>query len=119
MAMDTKQPHTRDELISYCRYYKGEEKSPWEGVCDGGEAQNKNMLWWYECIWVRDMMSGCSTMYDSMVREYVGHGLESLGAGDGVPITLKALLCNRYGKTAWDVATEFTAFYIKYYSITK
>ena len=99
MAMDTKQPYTRDELISYCRYYKGEEKSPWEDICDGGEAQNKNM-------------------YESMVREYVGHGLESLGADDGVPITLKALLCNRYGKTAWDVATEFTEFYKKYYSIT-
>ena len=34
---------TREDLIKQCRYYKGEDESPWEGV-----DQDKDALWFYE-----------------------------------------------------------------------
>ena len=37
---------TRKELIKQCRYYKGEDESPWEGV-----DQDKDALWFYESCW--------------------------------------------------------------------
>ncbi len=39
----------KSDLLKYCRYYKGEDNSPFE-------EQNKSMLWFYERSWVFDMM---------------------------------------------------------------
>lgn len=105
----------RDDFIKQCRYYNGESVSPWSKMRDDDEARNKDMLWWYESIWVQEMENGQQSLYDEMVSEFVAHGLSELGAGDGVPITLKALLFNRYGKTGWNAAKEFTQFYNVYY----
>ena len=76
---------TKEELIKQCRYYKGEEESPYEGV-----DQDKDMLWFYESHWV---MSGTS---EDMVSDY--HRLHISTDNISIPTSLKALLFNRFAK---------------------
>ena len=99
-----------ESLIKYCRYYKGEEKNPFDNV-----DQDKAMLWFYEMGFVK-----CGPRYDysDYLSEYAVVGLTSFAADDGVPIEYKALLFNRYCKTAYsmmDAAEPFKEFYLNYY----
>lgn len=74
--------------LSYCRYYHGERVNPFVGI-----SQNKTMLWFYD-------------------------GLSDFCEGDGIPLSLKALLFNRYSKNAYSLrsaAKPFKIFYLKYY----
>ena len=75
----------KSDLLKYCRYYKGEDNSPFE-------EQIKSMLWFYERSWVFDMMQGHS--FSSYIDEYIYLGLETFEQFENTPITLKALLFN-------------------------
>lgn len=98
-----------NELLKHCRYYGGEESCPFED-------QNKKMLWFYEMSWVIDTSRGVD--WSAAVDEYLSYGLARFSAGDGVPISLKALLFNRYMRDSFSVADSiepFKTFYKTYY----
>ena len=97
---------TKEELIKQCRYYKGEEESPYEGV-----NQDKDMLWFYESHWV---MSGTS---EDMVSDY--HRLHISTDNISIPTSLKALLFNRFAKgyqSTQEAKITFPSFLARYYS---
>lgn len=99
-----------NELLKYCRYYKGEKDNPFED-----KDQNKSMLWFYESIWVNRY---ATTVLDSTIDEYVHYGLGNFEMHDHIPLSLKALLFNRYAKGSYsmqDAVEPFKAFYHKYY----
>lgn len=97
---------TVEELIKQCRYYKGEEESPWEGV-----DQNKDTLWFYESCWVR-------TGEDSdQVAEYRATGVPA--DKFPIPLSLQALLFNRFARGyqgIMEAAEDFPEFLSRYYS---
>ncbi len=101
-----------------CRYYKGEASNPYDG-----KDQNKAMLWFYESMWVQALQaagSDASSVYAEYVAEYKGAGLADMATSDGVPMSLKALLFNRYARECYsmaDAAQPFREFYAKYYGI--
>lgn len=97
---------TKEELIKQCRYYKGEEESPYEGV-----DQDKDMLWFYESHWV---MSGTS---GDMVSDY--HRLHISTDDISIPTSLKALLFNRFAKgyqSTQEAKIAFPSFLARHYS---
>lgn len=97
---------TKEELIKQCRYYKGEEESPYEGV-----DQDKDMLWFYESHWV---MSGTS---EDMVSDY--HRLHISTDNISIPTSLKALLFNRFAKgyqSTQEAKIAFPGFLAQHYS---
>jgi len=97
---------TKKELIKQCRYYKGEEESPYEGV-----DQDKDMLWFYESHWV---MSGTN---EDMVSDY--HGLHISTDNISIPTSLKALLFNRFAKgyqSTQEAKIAFPSFLARHYS---
>lgn len=105
------------ELIRCCRYYKGEEQCPYTG--------NEAMLWLYEMDWVnetikiyKDESYAEQCALGSHLSEYIAAGLSDFSAEDNIPITLKALLFDRYAKDAYskiDAASSFPIFYGEYY----
>lgn len=101
MSMDKKK-----ELIKKCRYYKGEEK------CPKSLSHNGEMIWFYELAWVNHELNGYDNRID--LGEYIGAGLRNFCGDDGVPMSLKALLFNRFMKWVGDVE-GFKKFYFRYY----
>lgn len=81
----------KKELLPFCRYYKGEKEKP----------DNASNLWGYEEVWVKMSENpeknevGFNTLSE-YADEYIRNGLATFNASDGVPITLKALLHDRY-----------------------
>lgn len=100
-----------EELIKQCRYYKGEKECPRDI-----DKKGKCLYWNYEKIWVesdkwRDEKIG-------EVSEYVRYGLKEFNKDDGTPITLKALLFNRYEHWSGNygnLAEGFKVWYIESY----
>jgi hypothetical protein len=79
-------PKSREEYISQCRYYDGTEQE-WTG--------QEGMFAFYECCWV-DMHYPDAKELREILSDYKLHKLGHFNDGDGVPITLKALLWSRY-----------------------
>ena len=78
-----------NNLLTFCRYYKGEEECPAELKETG--ASN---FWNYEKYWVDSEDLRDEKGYNT--KGYIEHGLKDFCSDDGVPITLKALFYNRY-----------------------
>jgi len=76
-----------EDLMHFCRYYKGEERNPYEGT------QNE-IYWRCEYYWVALTMN--SADFSNMIHAYLQAGLMDFGLNDGTSDTLKALLFNRY-----------------------
>ena len=76
-------PITKESLLKFCRYYKGDE------------ASSSSLLGGYERRWVESMLSERERIMD-IADEYDLRWLETFNAGDGVPLSLKATLFNRY-----------------------
>ena len=92
-------------LLKSCRYYKGEPSNPYEG-----KDPNKAMLWSYEQ----------SPADSGTLEDYEAYGLKSFNADDGVPISLKAFLFNRFmhwqGGNGMEADREgFKRFYRRFY----
>ena len=103
---------TREDAITFCRYYKGEDESPYSD-------QNESMLWFYERAWVYKLFHEDTDSFGIMLEEYLFSGLSDFEKFDDIPITLKALLFNRYCKTAQSMLSAvepFKKFYHKYYT---
>ena len=98
----------RRDLIQFCKYYKGEEESPYQGT--------KNALWNWELAWVSFLTDGerGSDFLTRCLDEYLSCGLGDFEKSDDTPITLKALLFNRFEQ--WDEGGDFKEFYMEYYS---
>ena len=94
----------RIELLKACRYYHGEEDSPFEerlSVCNSldlrKELELKHWFWTYEQIWVGSHYS--SKNYLQQIEEEGRQlNLENLLPKDNTPLSLKALLHNRHLK---------------------
>ena len=103
-----KEPGNKETISVVCRYYKGEEDNPYKESTD-----IKNGLWFYESCWaIRGGFDRIS------LEEYICVGLEEFMKKDNVPITLKALLFNRWGKGCYSMlqaAESFKDFYKKHY----
>lgn len=87
---DMKAEHlTKDNLISLCRYYKGEKENEY--------AEEKSMFWSYEKAWVNFMLNDeTGREYYNLISEYDAYGLSDFDKDDSTPKSLKALLFNRY-----------------------
>ena len=113
---DYKSEEELKKLLCKCHYYKGEENAPFEGI---GDDQNKSMLWFYERCWVFEMMGAKeerSGLLGEYLSEYLGKGMGKFRADDSTPITLKALIFNRYMRGSFGGNPEpFKKFYNKYY----
>lgn len=99
----------KEELLKYCRYYKGEDNSPFDDL-------NLSSLWFYERAWVEDIYH--NRYNDTLIDEYIGVGLGLFDQFGGVPLTLQALIFNRYAKGCQSLAEAkepFKKFYNKYY----
>jgi hypothetical protein len=97
---------------SMYKYYKGEAENPFE------EGDNDaSLLWFYEYIWHHENEKN-SEFLNMYVDEYRRCYLENFEQNDGIPISLKALLFNRFAKQydAMIFAVEdFKKWYIQYY----
>lgn len=83
-------PQLREYYISRCRYYYGEDNCPYSGV----EA----CFWEYEQYWVNWHFEGKIEVLKELVEDYKAYGHGRLQKDDGVPISLKAVLWNRWAK---------------------
>lgn len=100
-----------EDLIKYCRYYKGEEFCPEDISKDENES-----LWYYEQLWVKRDELRDEKGYNT--TGYIDYGLKDINDDDGVPITLKALLFNRYCHWSGGYGNDvegFKKWYKKYY----
>lgn len=98
----------KQDLLQFCKYYKGEENSPFQGT--------EGVLWGVEKTWVAfslntekgfDYLSKC-------LNEYLSCGLRDFEQFDDIPVSLKAVLFNRFEQ--WDEGGDFKEFYRKYYT---
>ena len=102
----------REKFMELCRYYKGEKENPYKG------EQNKACIWSYERAWLLEFAKPQSRLLMSYLSQYTAVGLTCFSTDDNVPITLKALLFNRYARThysPYEAAESFKRFYNKYY----
>lgn len=84
---------TRDELIKQCRYYKGEEECPFDGI-----DQDKTSFWSYEYIWVNNFKGDYidEQMTQSSYLAFLPVAMANRGEFSSVPVSLQQLLLNRY-----------------------
>lgn len=84
----------KEDLIKFCRYFKGEAENPWKDYCI------KALFWEWENKWVEftlKVYKGQQKMFlNRMLNEYIAVGLRTFNDTDDTPATLKALLFNRY-----------------------
>jgi hypothetical protein len=102
----------KQQFINRCRYYKGEEENPFENV-----NQDKALSWFYESKWVEFSIAGNPNL-DEYVSEYHAAWMDGLMREDGTPITLKALLLNRYYHQNGSIPTfanDFRKWYVNSY----
>lgn len=100
----------KKDLLKLCRYYKGEDDCPFK-------EQNKSTLWFYERAWVFDTLNNSNSL-SSAIEEYIRLGLGLFEQFDDIPLSLKALIFNRYARTSnsmTEAVEPFKKFYKEYY----
>lgn len=98
------------DTIKFCRYYHGESECPFE------DAEHST-LWKIERAWAERMTIGHTEQIEEAIIEYVTYGLGEFQMRDGVPISLKAVLFNRFCKYEERIDLEaFKQFYLRLYS---
>jgi len=111
----TMEKDSLDKYIKYCNYYQGETENPFIGL-DCIEPYS-GMLWFYEMKWVDQCLNNEDVLAE-FVSEYDIVGIHFMEV-DERPISLKALLFNRYAKGSWtmlDAVEPFMRFYIESYA---
>ena len=108
-----------NDLLKFCRYYHGGDKNPYEG-----KDQNKAMFYCYEKAWI-DLMTqsnenaeaerGINNLISEYLTDYLNNGLVNFSFNDNVPLTLKALLFNRYQHWNMGGIDGFKDFYLNEY----
>lgn len=95
-------------LLRFCRHYKGQEHNP----------DPQDSVWRYERFWVEMSMSDTPD-FSCQLDEYIEAGLTDFNSYDGTPLTLKAVLYNRFMQQAEGMASTddfkrwYDTFYIK------
>ena len=95
-----------DFFLNLCQYYKGQEHNP--------DPQNR--IWDYERFWVEMNISG-NPDFSMQLEAYLIAGLRTFNMYDDTPITLKAVLFNRFMNQAEGMATpdDFKLWYDQIY----
>jgi hypothetical protein len=103
--------------FSMYKYFKGEKENPFKNGTDNGKA----MIWFYESKWY-EMHESNDKILDWHLSEYTSTlGLVSFEHFDGTPITLKALLFNRFSKgynARIFAVDDFKKWYLESYKAT-
>ena len=127
--MDFILPQEYKWLLNFCGFYKGEAEDPFEkrfkqleessSELPTGEMiarlQTASVFWFYEERWVMFTINReCGFSY---CRHYLRDGLEDFLKENGTPMTLKALLHNRYMHWGGDYEhlDAFKNWYIEQY----
>ena len=102
----------KEELLKYCRYYHGEKEPP------NSFNQDEQTFWNYERAWIEFSTSKdkeTSQFVSDMLSDYVDNGLAQFCVTDNTPVTLKALLFNRYRHWMSEDIEAFKKFYQETY----
>ena len=127
--MDFTLPREYNWILIFCGYYKGESEDPFGKRLKQMEASGSDMLsaelrtrlqtasgfWFYEERWVMFTLDHeCGHSY---CRHYLRDGLEDFLKDNGTPMTLKALLHNRYMHWGGDYEhiDAFKKWYLEHY----
>lgn len=105
--------NNKANLTQYCSYYKGEKANPFEG-----RSAEKSAFWNYERFWADTKMADDGehvTPIDAMVDDYIRDGLRTFEQYDNVPLSLKAVLYNRYLQWNETPPDGFKQWYINKY----
>ena len=95
----------KKDLIAKCRYYKGENKTYPQDISDFVKIER---------LWVEKMLSN-DDMIPSCYTDYVRLGLTHFCENDGVVVSLKAFLCNRFMQYNDRIDVDaFKSFYKSY-----
>lgn len=89
---------TREELIKQCRYYKGEEKNPFDGC--------KNLCWYWDME--RVYVGSGGAMFPMRV-EYEAYGGKKF---PGIPYELLIIMFTSWGKHSSDLRRSLPQFYM-------
>lgn len=95
-------------LLDFCSYYDGDESNP--------ATEKKDIFWFYEQKWI-EFLFEADYYIKEIVDDYIDFGLKEFNETDGVPLSLKAILLNRYkhwggyGETANDFKEWYLATY--------
>lgn len=100
----------KQDAIKFCRYYHGESECPFKD-------DECSTLWKIERAWAERMTTGNTEQIEEAVSEYVACGLGEFQMHDGVPISLKAVLFNRFCKYEERIdLPAFKQFYLRFYN---
>ena len=93
------------KYLQFCRFYKGEKECPFDDFRDH--------IWEAEMLWVKAHENNRLSLECSLER-YTMDGLIAFEMHDGVPISLKAVLYEKY--CDWfESASGFKDWYISKY----
>lgn len=99
-----------EDWIKFCHYYRGEKENPYTGT-------DNELLWFYESIWVKWTINQNEESLSEVLEDYIRCGLGDFSKFDDTPITLKAILFNRYTKYNEMIDVDgFKNWYNKVYS---
>lgn len=97
------------ELLQYCKFYKGEEKCPFKN--------EQACCWDAERVFVNSTQDILSSVIDDYVTLQALNG--SIHEADGVNIGIKAILCSMINKQSglnqFEQYSYFRAFFEKHY----
>jgi hypothetical protein len=96
----------KEFLVSLCTRYKGQKNNP----------NYKDKIWEYERFWV-EMSMKKNPDFSALLDAYIDAGLRTFNMYDDAPITLKAVLYNRFMQQAEGMAStgDFKRWYDTYY----
>lgn len=101
-----------NDLIQACRYFKGESECP-----EAFKGTNAGLIWFYEKRWFESVIEK-SEVLNLHLQEYAMVGLTPFEAEDMAPLSLKALLFNRFAKEYNSMAgavEDFKTWYLEVY----
>lgn len=102
----------KNTLLKSCRYYKGEEDSPFN------DTDIRYTAWRIERLWVKLFNDDNSDFILNCLTDYNLHGMGDYRKADDTPITLKAVLMNRFFQySGREVLDNFKNFYERLYPI--
>lgn len=77
-----------DSYLRFCRFYRRERECPYQEFPE-------SLLWDYERIWIELSLNKDDTL-GNMLDDYLRAGLSEFEMQDDTPITMKALLFDRF-----------------------
>lgn len=99
---------TREDLIKFCRYYKGEKEHP------KTHDAIVHIAWNAERKWIEDFPNKGNC--EDILKDYMEIGLTEFEMQDDTPIILKAYLFNRFCQYAERIdINAFKKFYLNEY----